>query len=321
MSKDKDWKKYLLASGLPLEQAAATVIRRAGYLVTFEYPYLRYNEQQLPGSFSIDLRGIKRLEEEGYSAVILAECKYRAINTTWVFSLDDDEAPFNNPRSILGTHNMYSTRYLPGKLRSDVFNQSDYSFRGVEIKSNSGDNPISITQDVNQLGYAFLESAIEHAKINLNDLFVLAGWPRLPSAVVNIIITTAELKILNSGLDIDDFHKAQTIEEVSTTRKHVILSSPPEPYYQFYAQKRIKETLSLSNLGEDKFLVNIDKITETSAQTHLDDFILSNARLQPSIFCIVNFDYLAEFLDLISDEMSNIPVLSPENARRVHNIK
>ena len=53
--KKKEWKDYLLSSGLPLEQSVIQILRKMGIEWIREYKYERLNENGLPTIFSVDI--------------------------------------------------------------------------------------------------------------------------------------------------------------------------------------------------------------------------------------------------------------------------
>ena len=51
----KEWKDYLLSSGLPLEQSVIQALRALGIEWIKEYTYERFNEKGIPTIFLVDI--------------------------------------------------------------------------------------------------------------------------------------------------------------------------------------------------------------------------------------------------------------------------
>lgn len=301
----KDWKQILLGSGLPLEHLTRKIFHDSGFLVFVEHNYLRINEKGEPTNFSIDLRAISRSDAEEVTDLFLIECKYRSPDTYWAFIPNEYQEPFNQVPSPFETHNfMVDARLIPS-FNSTNFNQRDFVWKGIEINSKDN-NPQSITRAVSQVQYAFLESWIDHATSVLSSKFSDYGGKQYPYLVSNIIVTTADIRVLRPTTSIEDFEKAADLEEITEERDFVILDSLPDPYYTQYARNRIfsllsKESLERSIAGvdfEDEEWEKVDSMLQTQLEY--------NVNLNPRFYFIVKYDKLTQLMNLLHEERKTV---------------
>lgn len=216
--KNRTWKEYLFRSGLPLENDVRRVLDEFGCFSSYEYSYLKQDENQLQKEFSFDIdssyiKGCHFFE-------LMVECKYRHETTKWIFT----------PAKYGGFKELHELDFLHAQ---DFFVETKFPYRstfpiqlgpacgkGVEITS-TGTNEKSIVQAVNQLAYAFapkVSSAIEHQVFDL-----LAGEHIFYH--VPIIVTTAHLFRLNDDVDMEAIKGAKDIEDVAEEHDLLVMNN------------------------------------------------------------------------------------------------
>jgi len=149
------WKDYLLKSGLPLEFEVKEFLNTKKCISSYEYSYLRHDENEIINEFSFDISS--SYIQENHFFKLMIECKYRDSSTNWLFlpgvyggPSELGKTSFLHPCDHFTSYEKFPFKYpeLPpiGKPCQ----------KGIEITSD-GQNPKTITQAVNQLSYAMAE--------------------------------------------------------------------------------------------------------------------------------------------------------------------
>jgi hypothetical protein len=273
----KTWKDYLLRSGLPLENDVKKMLADRGCVGSYEYSYLKEDENVIKKEFSYDvdaayIKGIHFFE-------FMIECKYRHESTKWVFT----------PASYGGFRELYSNDFLHA---NDHFVSHRFPFKGyfpitfapacgkgVELTTN-GDNDKTIVQAIHQLAYAFAEkfaSAFEHAIFNL-----LAGehiFYHIP-----IIVTTADLWRLKEETTITEIKKASDLSEIAEQHNILIMENTTGVQLEQF-----------NNEVFDKFRERVgDKKLQKKLNTYTDDldhfFSVISKHYCPAAFVVMKYD-------------------------------
>lgn len=316
---DKQWKKSLLSSGLPLEHSVAGILKRLGLGVHVEYNYIRRNELGQDVKFSVDLCAIHRDERKGLLLSLLLECKYCARGTLWVFVPDESEAPFNQvrPSYFTGT-DLFASNSVSTLSTMTLYEQEQAVLRGIQIAEHGNVAPGAVAEAVAQLRYASLEQSLEWTGYHLNNAKLFGPKdPRIPAASVCIVVTTAELRVLKPHTTLEAFEQAQRLEDLTFSAPYVFLEAPPDASFQRHATRRIREDLSEARLQEDGLLGVLEPLKAASAVTDVDDFILSHVRLSPSVFLIVQYSHLEAAVAKVLGDVERIAILDPEATRRI----
>lgn len=301
----KDWKQVFLSSGLPLEYLVRKIFRDLDYLVFVEHSYIRFNENNLATNFSIDLRAIRRNDLNKFSELLLVECKYRSPGTYWAFIQNQHQEPFDTVASPFETHDFMASRKLLPSHSSKNFSQRDYVWKGIELNEKDN-NPSSITRAISQVQYAFLESFIDHAQNSIRHIYNKIISDNIPYLVANIIVTTAEIKVIKDEVSLEDFRNAKNPEEIMNTRDYVILDSPPDPYFSQYARSRLLNALSPEILSKDGINVNLIGTIGAKVSKERDEYIDRLALLFPRYYIIVNYEKINSLICLLDRERKDV---------------
>lgn len=308
-----------MSSGLPLEHSVAGVLKRLGLGVHVEYNYIRRNEHGQDIKFSVDLRAVLRDERKGLLLSLLVECKYCTRGTQWVFVPDESEAPFNQirPSYFTGT-DLYASNSVSTLSTMTLYGQDQAVLRGLQIAEQGNVAPGAVVEAVAQLRYASLEQSLEWTGYHLNNAKLFGpDDPRLPSASVCLVVTTAELRVLKPHTTLEAFEQAENLEDITTPQPYVFLEAPPDASFQRHAARRIREDLGESRLREDGLLDVLEPLKAASAVTDLNDFILGHARLEPSVFLIVQHPHLEAAVGKVLSDTERLAILDPEATRRI----
>lgn len=115
-----------------------------------------------------------------------------------------------------------------------------YCVSGVELMNNGGGNTDGARHGLFQLRYGMpvlLKNAYEHA---LNHTWS-AG--RYIDFMCPILVTTADLRVIKSNLQLDNFTDADELNDVSVICEAVILNERPGPQLQGFADSLAEEFL------------------------------------------------------------------------------
>lgn len=222
---EKNWKNYLLSTGLPLENEVLNFLNKKKYLTDFDTSYIRLDETGREKEFAYDIRATS-LEDTNYFTELFIECKYRYPGTKWLFipEIHPIYDPYN-PTPPVYAHPLswiHITNISQKKISSYGFPRETgipLASKGIELLPKN-DNPKSLQQAYNQLGYAFAEEIIDQIDSLINDT--------MPSVIsffnIPIIITTADLYLLNSNISIENINQSGELEEISTKQDILIVS-------------------------------------------------------------------------------------------------
>ena len=231
---NKDWKSLLLKSGLPFEYEVKECFVEQKCIVWDEYSYLRQDENQQEKEFSYDIDA--NYWQGGNSFNFMIECKYKTELTNWFFlpnpyGFQKDVTPnsFLHPVDFF-TENKFHFTHTPYETIQKPLGPS--CLKGVEIFQNQY-LELNIFKAINQLSYAFVEQLIQAMSSQLeNKMFFDTVFFNVP-----VIITNADLYLINQKLTTANVEKATAIEEVS--EKHDFL----------LFHNKIGESLRLHNLS------------------------------------------------------------------------
>lgn len=242
------WKDFLLKSSLPLEYEVKKLLDEYKCVGSYEYTYLRKDENGLNCEFSYDID--EAYIKGGHFFNLMIECKFRDPSTDWVFipeeygGMDEiDSYCFLNPVDHFAKKKFIDLDYEP---------LAPLCGKGIELTS-GGQNPKTITQAVSQLSYAMAEKILDSMENQINR------WiPEVIFYNVPIIVTTANLIRLKENTTIDEIKRSKTIEEIGTKEECLVLKN--------------NIGRDLEQYSFDKFLQFIDKYGRAELNKKLNSF-------------------------------------------------
>jgi len=219
---DTNWKKHLLKSGLPFEYEVKECFYKYGCTIWDEYSYLKKDESNIEKEFSYDLDANKW--NGGYSIDFMIECKYKTEPTKWFFTPDPysyqndlNQNSFFHPVDHF-TENLFLFNRMPFyKVIEEPL--GPFCLKGVEIYH---DKPVetNIFRAINQLSYAFIDKTISAFDNQLDGevkMFNDTVFLKIP-----LIITNADLHLINENITTKEIENASSIEEISTEHDFLI---------------------------------------------------------------------------------------------------
>jgi len=234
------WKSRLLSSSLPLEYEVAKVLTDMNFNISFDYPYYR-REGEHEKEFSTDLKGLFLFPYETDNEIdaslnLVAECKYRDENKKWVFLPDVNQPDYSV--FIIGytikALSEFSTVKNRKNLISSFEDKFDFALKGVEINLENG-NVFNkdIIHGISQLKYALpylIKNSIKHNVFShLNDA--------TPDYVISILVTNAELYILNDNFSIERVKEVNELDEMAKKVPYLICYSEAGPDFMDHHKK------------------------------------------------------------------------------------
>lgn len=228
----KSWKKALLKSSLPLELLVGEILYKNSVNVNGEYTYLRMNEQGANTEFSIDLWGNKLFNNDGVNWLnlnFLVECKYNSPGIRWLF------APYTNNEDIyagvLSVFQDLCTKRIDDDPLYDLDQDLFYCFKGIELHSDNA-NPNSIIRGLSQLRYGIPHQV---KRIIIKQLLTKHDDDLIIEVICPILITTSELYVIKTGLDLNCYQNANELEEIATKVESLVCYQPIGSHLLDYA--------------------------------------------------------------------------------------
>jgi len=243
------WKNFVLKTGLPLEYEVIKIINSIGFRCNGEFPYIKENENGFNTEFSIDIwaeTDLKNINiENNISVSCLIECKYSHRGISWLFM------PNNNPSSNylikIVDHNssVFDSQHSIEKsfLKRNKFN---YCFKGIEIHQNDASDFI-IKKGISQLKYALPNIASNYLDIHYHV------DPTSIAIILPILVTTADIFLLNKNVTIDDIYNTDIISSIAQLQDAIILSNLEDPLVERYSEKIIIDFLNKNESFEKDF--------------------------------------------------------------------
>jgi hypothetical protein len=210
------WKDKLLSSSLPLEYEIGKILTNENFSIDFDYSYKRY-DNALEKEFSFDIRagGFYPFEMEARIQMtidLMVECKYRNPNTSWLFIKDINPDEFSNftQKGVIKFIDEF-TNMTSSNQHCD-FPICETCLKGMEINTQNGEvHDSGIIHGVNQLLYGIPLLLSSHIEGNLG-LHLSEAYPHI---ICPILLTTADLRILNDEFSIESVKNAKSLDDIS----------------------------------------------------------------------------------------------------------
>jgi len=231
-----NWKNELLKSGLPFEYEVQECFVERGCTVWGEYTYLREDEEKIK-EFSYDIDA--NYWKGGYGLDFMIECKYKIKPTKWFFLPHrykyQDELDKNNFFHPLDHFSNYS--FIFNKVPySDIFENclGPFCLKGIEVFENQYLEK-NIRKSICQLAYSFVDRVIECFDNQLNvSTFKNSIFLNVP-----IIVTNADLYLINEEVTTKQIEVAKSIEEISTKRNFLLFFNKIGSHLKEYNEAKL----------------------------------------------------------------------------------
>ncbi len=228
MDASKKWKSRLLSSSIPLEFEAAKVLVDQNMSISYDYSFPRKEGADYK-EFSCDLKGLGFVplnNDDRVDAIIelLVECKYRDEGKGWVFLPELDLFDFSNQTLGYATRGItsFSKKIVSQKPIYDFEQIFSFSPKGVEVNFNNGDVfDKDIRHGILQLKYALpyliRDAILENVYGHIDDA--------IPRFIVPILVTNADLYLINKEFSIESLKKCNEIEEIAEKVPYLLFYS------------------------------------------------------------------------------------------------
>jgi hypothetical protein len=328
-----NWKDNLLSSGLPLEYSVRKSLEDLGIWGAREYKYERINEAGIPVLFSIDTHATKSYYGPGdlggpYHVYLelFIECKYRHDSVQWFFTPDEFDsdvlaAQYTDIFIILDQ--LTRTYKLDGSNLDSFARSYDLCRKGIELTGN-GRNSKSIRQSIEQLRFAIADQVAEAFE---HQVYPLLGQVEPLFILVPIVVTTAELWRINSGVTVGDIRAADVVEDVAQQKDVLILHKRPDNELSKHTKKRIMEVFDsderpnigsqlLSNQWSEFLSGHRNSYPGGDSETEFEGFVNAFAARYPCLFLVVHYSKFRDIVErLLSffEESSRVVNLTSES--------
>lgn len=298
MSERKKWKSRLLSSSIPLEYEVAKVLSDLNFSISFDYPYYRREGEQ-EKEFSTDIKGyflfpLDSKDEIDASLTLVAECKYREESKKWVFLPDVNRPDFSN--FIRGYTIKSLSEFSNIKNREDFItsfeDRFDFALKGVEINFEKGDvfNK-DILHGISQLKFALpylIKDTIEENVFgHLDD--------SKPAYLISILVTNADLYILNDNFSIERVKEVEELEEMAKKVPYLICHSETGPDFMDHHKKIFENFHSDCEEGEN--LKKLEAFQKTKKKVYgYDSPIRTCIDLEESFYFTLQKYYSQHFI-------------------------
>lgn len=243
MTNQKDWKDALLRTSLPLEYLVASKLSNKKCGIQGEFHYLRPNELGVITEFSVDVWAASPLTNKRNGLLghinYLIECKHCHDSVKWVFAphtKNDVEQIFE--KSVV--------HVLDHLCTSRIFNKTPIwqlggnypsCYKGIELQDKDA-TAQNIEKGRNQLAYGAFSLAIHLSEVQMNNYH---DEDFQVEFLCPILVTTADLFILKSGLTLEDFRRAKSHNDISTPTPALILTNPYSHLFSDYSDSQLSE--------------------------------------------------------------------------------
>lgn len=298
---EKTWKNYLLKSGLPFEYEVKECLIKHNCNVWDEYSYIRSDENNLDKEFSYDLDADLWSLKGNHCHNFMIECKYKTEPTNWVFLPDPyshqqevNSASFMHPLDYLINNQFLFTHPPYDKLKPPL---GPCCLKGIELFKDSFVET-NIYKAINQLSYAFADKLVACFENQLKFKHTASTlYFNIP-----IIITNAELYLLNEQVKTTDIQDSEEITDISTRHDFLMFHNKSSEALKRYNHGLLsdyfasidKETFQQRNKS---FSEDIDHLVNVIADHYCPQVILIMHHDKEHANYQKLFDYLSFFTE------------------------
>ena len=304
-----------MKSGLPFEYEVKECFVRNGCTVWDEYSYLKSDENNIEKEFSYDLDA--NTWQGGHSIDFMVECKYKTEPTKWFFTPDpySYQQDLNKNSFFHPIDHFTKNKFLFNRMPFyNVIEEAlgPFCLKGVEILKNQPVE-INISRAISQLSYAFIDKVISAFDGQLDkevDMFNNSIFLQIP-----MIITNADLHLINKDITTKEIEKANSIEEISTQHDFLIFHNKIGKHLRDFNLSKLAGFFS----GKEKKLVNDRMNTFTKDLNHFVNVVASN--YSPECILIMKHDEKHENYKKLFDYINFITKKSPELEKRMDKVQ
>lgn len=297
MSKDFNWKDYLLKSGIPLEYEILKYLETKQCQSSFGFTYLRDNENRETTEFSYDIDS--SYIKPPHWIDLMIECKYRHDSTKWLFLPSE----YGGPDEIEHTSFMHPNDHFNKKNKFIFDHDFPIQFaplctKGIEITS-EGQNPKTITQGIMQLSFAISKKIIDNF-YHHTDNILAKQFNGVIFFNVPIIVTTAKLYRIREKATINDIKNSDDIEAIAERKNSLVIKCKAGIELERYNYSVFQKFIN----GHGK-----QKLSQLLNTFNSDiDFVMSVIAKHFSPSCIIvlehnekneSFEKLFQYMDLV----------------------
>lgn len=311
---DNSWKKHLLKSGLPFEYEVKECFVKNGCTAWDQYSYLKSDENNIEKEFSYDLDA--NTWQGGHSVDFMVECKYKTEPTKWFFTPDPysyqhdlSKNSFFHPVDHFTKNTFLFNRTPFDNVFEDAL--GPFCLKGVEIQKNQAIE-VNISKAISQLSYAFIDKVISAFSSQLDKdvkMFNDSIFLQIP-----MIITNADLHLINQNITTNEIEKANSIEEISTQHDFLIFHNKIGEHLRGFNLNKLVSFF----YGKEKELIDVRINTFTKDLNHFVNVIASN--YSPECILIMKHDEKHKNYKKLFNYINFLTKKSPELEKRIEEV-
>lgn len=262
---NKKWKSRLLSSSIPLEYETAKILSNLGFSVSYDHTFLRKEGSEFK-EFSIDLKGLLFFPLDNPNQIdanlrFLVECKYRDEGKKWLFLPDTNTEDFSN--QTLGYTIRVIDEFTKRKIKKNHIykfeEKLNFALKGVEVNITNGEVfDKDIRHGLYQLKFSLPEMVLDSIESNIYGHINDSD----PWFIVPILLTNADLHLLNKDFSMQSLANTDDIESISEKVPYLICYSDFGPdftnhhksiFKDFWSSNQDNENINLFEEAQLKF--------------------------------------------------------------------
>ena len=271
----KNWKNSFLSSSFPLEYEVSLILKKHDVIITPDYLYPKFENDQKK-EYSVDMYGVWFYSESSHKNIrgetyFLVECKYRNPKTKCMFLADINKPyySYGEKRWTIKKFDEFTYYHLPEDPLYEFGKNKPICYKGTEIDLSKGEvDDREMKHGIDQLKYALPYLITSNIKDNLKSY---AG-EAYPFFIVPILVTTAELRIMNKNTSIKKVKESKEIKNFSKRIPYLILYDSIGPDFIEHCQREFEY---LRGIRYNKNLVNIENELKELAEDEYFPFMPS----------------------------------------------
>lgn len=284
--KFKEFKNYLLSSGIPLEVYISNLLAKHGWIILEEEPF--YIENPITGEVEGSITEIigrdpetfldKRKEIPGIHFDVNVECKYRNPSISWTFfgsaralySAQSELGGFPFPSHIPQFYPLKSRKYEKNEIKlydrivaimGEYLSDFAIASRAVQIP---GENNKKLSREIiSDTFYQVIKSSINLEKTNIPLLMKSSTRPFISIIFPCIVTNSRMLYFENADLGIMQQLKLEKLEKICKEVKKVIFLYQIPQNLRFEPSKYYGEPINylfIPVFSHDCFVPEIEKL-------------------------------------------------------------
>ena len=254
MAYSNEWKTKLISSSLPLEFEVAQILVSKHFTITADYKYERIDlhDSENAKDFSVDLCAKldlstgRQFKGRNTELQLLVECKQKKSDNKWIFFPDPNpysSSEISSRGYVVQYIDEFSKHFFPIQATKKIVSFSEKNlicYKGTEINLSTGSVfDKEIKHGLSQLQYALPRLMTQ----NIIESILFIQWMKSsrPFLYCPILVTTADLFIVNKNLKITNIESADSLNQIAVQVPYLVVSLDYGPDFENHCIKECKK--------------------------------------------------------------------------------